>query len=304
MKALRLNSSPLVRLVILLFAVSWLTLTSCDCWNDSVQTDQQVEYDAAVQDAKATADAISKKLTAIGPENTSLIWENGVPGTRVLVATWLSDEKKCKSYTGPSLPCKAGQECPKYCYNSWVSVVPELKNLVGKNPTLLRVVQALGLPPPSPGQTLENTCIMQLYVSPAKLFRPTADPDVTRHRAEPFSSTDGFRKREDRFPVYSDMPCDTRYCPSCASGRCGMTSYRNWYQIRETYIYSKTPVSAPYPWTALGFTYDWGNHTPPHFGVSEFVINSGTKGIGVRIESCTWTGDYFSKIGNRALACI
>jgi hypothetical protein len=53
-------------------------------------------------------------------------------------------------------------------------------------------------------------------------------------------------------------------------------------------------VNSPYPWTALGYTYDWGNPTPPHYGVSEFVINSQTAGIGVFIKSCTWTGAYFN----------
>ena len=62
-----------------------------------------------------------------------------------------------------------------------------------------------------------------------------------------------------------------------------MTSYRNWYSNRRTYVYSQTSVNSPYPWTALGYTYDWGI-TPPHYGVSEFVINSGTAGIGVFIQ--------------------
>lgn len=53
-------------------------------------------------------------------------------------------------------------------------------------------------------------------------------------------------------------------------------------------------VPSPYPWTALGYTYDWGNPIPPHFGLSEFVINSGTTGIDVFIKSCKWTGDYFN----------
>jgi hypothetical protein len=92
MKALRLKSSPLlVHLVIFLFAVSCLALVSCG-GSSSAQTDPQADYNAAVQDAKTmTAAKISKNLTAIVPENANLIWENNVPGTRVLVATWIDN---------------------------------------------------------------------------------------------------------------------------------------------------------------------------------------------------------------------
>lgn len=297
MKTLRLKTSPLpVYLVILLFTVSFLTLTSCSS-NSSAGIDPQAEYNAAVQDAKTITSAkISKNLTAIVDENKNLIWENDVPGTRVLVATWIGSQAACQSYTDPNSPgCKAGQECHNYAYNTWVTVAPELKNLLGKAPTLLRVAQALGMPPPATTQTLGNTCILELYVSPSDLFRPSADPEVTDHEAELAFPPDGFRKFDDTLLVYSEMPCDPNYCDNCTvSGKCGMTSYRKWYSNCRTYVYSQTSVNSPYPWTALGYTYDWGNPVHPHYGLSEFVINSGTTGINVFIKSCKWTGDYFN----------
>ena len=297
MPSLRLKSSFLpAYLAVLVLAVLCLTLGSCG-GSSSAQTDPQADYNAAVQDAMAvTAAKISKNLTAIIPENPNLAWENNTPGTRVLVATWIGNQTACENYTDPATPgCKAGQECANYGYNSWVTVVPELKDLLGSSPSLFRVSQALGLPPPSSTQTLKNTCILELYVSPDNLFRPSPDPEVTDQEAELAFPADGFRKYDDTMLVYSEMPCDASRCPSCTqSGKCGMTSYRNWFDNRRTYIYSQTPVSSPYPWTALGYTYDWGNPTPPHYGVSEFVINSGTAGIGVFIKSCTWTGAYFN----------
>jgi hypothetical protein len=297
MKALRFKTSRLrVYFIVFLFAVSSLAFTSCGR-SISAQIDPQVDYLAAVQDAKTLSAAkISKNLTAIVPENANLRWENDVPGTRVLVATWVGSQAACQNYTNPtSSGCKVGQECPNYGFNSWVTVVPDLKNLLGNTPTLLRVAQALGLPPPSATQTLENTCMVELYVSPADLFRPSADPEVSDHEAELAFPSDRYRKFDDTLLVYSEMPCDARYCASCtSSGKCGMTSYRNWYNNRRAYVYSQTPVNSPYPWTALGYTYDWGNPTPPHYGVSEFVINSQTAGIGVFIKSCTWTGAYFN----------
>ena len=297
MKTFHLKTSRLpVYLVILLFAVSCLALTSCSK-DGSASIDPQAEYNAAVQDAQTLTSAkISKNLTAIVPENTNLIWENDVPGTRVLVATWIGNQAACQNYMDQNSPgCKEGQECQNYSYNSWVSVVPELKHLLGHYPTLLRVAQSLGLPPPAATQTLENTCILELYVSPAELFRPSADPEVSDHEAELAFPADRFRKFDDTLLIYSEMPCDPNYCDNCTgSGKCGMTSYRKWYSNRRTYVYSQTSVNSPYPWTALGYTYDWGNPIPPHFGLSEFVINSGTTGIDVFIKSCKWTGEYFS----------
>jgi len=229
MKILRLRTSPLLlNLIILLFTFSCLTFTSCGR-NSSAEVDPQAEYNAAVQDAKTmTAVKISKNLTAIVPENKNLIWENDEPGTRVLVATWIGSQAACQSYIDPTtLGCKAGQECQNYGYNSWVSVAPELKNLLGNAPTLLRVSQSLGLPPPAATQTLENTCILEIYVSPADLFRPSADPEVTDHEAELAFPADGFRKFDDTLLIYSEMPCNPSYCDNCtASGKCGMTTYR------------------------------------------------------------------------------
>jgi hypothetical protein len=297
MKIMHLKPFSLPRhLVLFLYLLSYLALTACGA-SSSAQTNPQADYNAAVQDAMTPTPAkIVKNLTAIVPENGNLRWENDLPGTRVLVATWIGNQAACESYTNPGLPgCKAGEECPGYRYNSWVTVVPELKTLVGNGATLLRVAQALGLPPPVQTQTLENTCILELYVSPADLFRPSADPEVTDQEAELGFPVDGFRKFDETLLIYSEMPCDASYCDSCtASGKCGMTSYRKWYSNRRKYIYSQTSVSGPYPWTALGYTYDWGNPVPPHHGVSEFVINSGAAGIGVFIKSCTWTGAYFN----------
>jgi hypothetical protein len=278
-------------LAALLLAVFCLGLFSCGS-SSSAASDPQSDYNAAVQDAMTMTTAkISKNLTAIRSDNGNLLWENGMAGTRVLVVTYIASQAACESYNDPGAPgCKAGQECPSYGYNSWVTAAPELKNLLGNSPTLLRVTQALGLPPPAAGKTLDNTCVLELYVSPANLFRPSPDPEVTDQEAELTFPADGFRKFDSTALVYSDMPCDTTLCSSCQSGKCGMTSYQNWFNLRRANIYTQ---SSPYPWTALGYTYDWGNPVAPHIGLSEFVINPGSAGIPVFIKSATWTRQYF-----------
>ncbi|MBK8453511.1 MAG: hypothetical protein WAQ53_14365 [Thiofilum sp.] len=43
-----------------------------------------------------------------------------------------------------------------------------------------------------------------------------------------------------------------------------------------------------YPWTRLGYTYDWGKPNNP-IGFSEFVIDKGAK---VEVKSVTTTAKY------------
>lgn len=281
---------------ILLLLVLSFSISACG-GDNSADKDPQADYVAAVQDARnISTEKISRNLTAIVPENKDLKWEDDAPGTRVLVATLLSSQTACENYVDPAAPgCKAGSECENYGFNSWVTVVPELKDLLGKDPTLLRVDQALGLPPPADGQTVDNTCIVELYVSHENLFRPSPDPEITDQEAELAFPSDGLRKFDDTRLVYSEMPCDAALCPNCtASGKCGLTTYRNWIANRSANVYSRTAVNGPYPWTGLGYTYDWGGTAPSHVGLSEFVINSGPNGIPVFIKSATSIRDYFA----------
>ncbi len=138
------SSRLLATLAAVLFAISCLAIVSCGDGGSAVQNDPQAEYAAAVLDAQAmTAAKLSRDLTALVPENKNLAWEKGVPGTRVLVATWIGSQAACQNYLDPGKPgCKAGQECTNYGFNSWVTVVPELKNLVGSE--RIRDQQRLG----------------------------------------------------------------------------------------------------------------------------------------------------------------
>lgn len=48
-----------------------------------------------------------------------------------------------------------------------------------------------------------------------------------------------------------------------------------------------------YPWTGLGYTYDWGNPQKPHLGASEFVaIATPQKQVEVEVISVTPTKEY------------
>jgi len=181
------------------------------------------------------------------------------------------------------------------------SSAPELKNLLGTKITLLRLTQVLGLQAPADGETLENTCMLEFYVSPKYLFRPSADPDVTHESIALAFDPNESQKLSNTF-IFCSKPCTLELCDCGQSGGI-MVPYKDWFNIRRSTVFSQNP----YPWTGLGYTYDWGNPNPPHFGISEFVINAGELnkvkegkyGIPVVIRSADWTGEYFKKKNNR-----
>ena len=49
------------------------------------------------------------------------------------------------------------------------------------------------------------------------------------------------------------------------------------------------PVITHFPWTRLGYTYDWGSKEPKKVGGSEFIIK---QGVTIYLHSITPTNDY------------
>jgi hypothetical protein len=159
----------------------------------------------------------------------------------------------------------------------------------------MRIAQLLGLPP---SDATNKVCFLEMWVSPSDLFRPSPDPEITDTAAEiDFPSVKyktRFRQYSTTEMVFADMNCDPAQCPACNEwNQCGFTSYENYIRNRRKYIYT---VASPYPWTGLGYTYDWGN-PDNHVGLSEFVINGkkadGSK-ISVGIKAVTDTAAYFT----------
>jgi hypothetical protein len=137
----------------------------------------------------------------------------------------------------------------------WVVVPGELKGFYLKNESLgddrlvLRLEQLYGLPPHNGKQWF-----VEMWVMPADLFRPSPDPDIADCEAEL------------DFPVWVD------------------TGYRDWFNSLKLESYNENG----YPWTRLGYTYDWGNEKS-EIGLSEFVIRAGST---VGIYSVANTLDY------------
>lgn len=281
----------LTRRVILPLLAAALTVSGCGSDSDSVDAvpsrlNLQSLYSSAVHDTRtATAAEISRKLTPITVDNPALIWENNIPGTRVLLLSWIKSSD-AKYYDGTVDPaCRVGSANCTLTADLWVTVVPAMKEFfLATLPQPLRIAQLLGVPPE---YALEDRSMVELWVSPRDLFRPCPDPEISDRECELQFPFDPFRTFAGTELVRATE----------GPGWNVFMNYTGWFYNRKTYLYANPrnyAQSAPYPWTRLGYTYDWGNTN--HVGLSEFVVHgrkqNGT-GISVGIRSLQPTADYF-----------
>ena len=223
----------------------------------------QKQYSDAVSDAKtATTDEIVSNLVPIVRCNNNLQWEDAADGSsRVLVVTWVNDGLAKAAYAD-----KEGQNInlPMDAY-PFVTTVPQVKNFcsapgIAKSILTLRLEQLLGLPPMN-----GKTKFVQLWVNPNDLFRPCPDPEVT------------------------DTTCGLEFPTGFLTVS---ANYANWF----VELYSQSYGDKGYPWTRLGYTYDWGVTTKPHVGMSEFVIKAGSS---VKVCSVSTTEEYCATTQNQ-----
>lgn len=149
---------------------------------------------------------------------------------------------------------KIGQAMP-LSREIWVTTAPEIKNFCTElsGDKALRLEQLLGLPPHS-----NKTKFVEMWVEPSDLFRPSPDPEITDSEAElNFRLSNKFLKTSD--------------------------DYIQWFDDLKAKSYGANG----YPWTRLGYTYDWGQDN--HVGLSEFVI---VKGANIEIKAVYPTLQY------------
>jgi hypothetical protein len=138
---------------------------------------------------------------------------------------------------------------------TWVSVIPDMREFFvgnvssGANLTL-RAEQLLGGP-----TGWNQSYFVEAYVRPSDLFRPSGDNEI-------------------------DDTTASLALPSNAEAW-----YKSWFNgnIISSYYPEK------FPWTRLGFTYDWGSSS--HIGLSEYVI---MKGATIYVQSVTPTAEYLN----------
>ncbi|MFA0961932.1 hypothetical protein AB9P05_08995 [Roseivirga sp. BDSF3-8] len=142
----------------------------------------------------------------------------------------------------------------KIARSIWVTVAPQMKEACssmrrGRNKPM-RIRQWLGLPPDA-----EYTHFVEMYVHPDDIFRPCPDPGITD------------RECELNFPGGLYAPADSAYMQVYSTLKAGTQGY---------------------PFTGLGYTYDWGNPRSK-VGFSEFIVKDGAVAF---ISSVTPTEVY------------
>ena len=169
----------------------------------------------------------------------NLVWsKDSVGRPRLLVVSWMKQSSTVYWPVGKTI-----KTSNVVAYRSWITSCPEMLDFLKKNSfpdsvaMHLRIAQVLGMPPDT-----KNNFFVEYWVYPENLFRPTPDPEITDHEAN-------------------------LYFPSWVS-----QGYRDWFNNEMKNKYDTTTTSA-FPWTRLGYTYDWS--TPLHpIGLSEFVVDT------------------------------
>jgi hypothetical protein len=207
---------------------------------------------------------VLNNLTVINRSNPNLTWDNQ---GRVLVATFTRKDRfeegeqiKSNNHSDPLI--------------IWVTVVPKLKNFctdyvqanseVNTRKLNERLEQLLGIKSNS-----QNTHVAKIWVDPQYLKRPAIDPEIDDSIAE--------------LPPPSHEICQDQ------NGDCD--PYQKWLKkqleeqegnreyfqnLRNNPTLVSQALPNLYPWTGLGYTYDWGIYpkTPlqTDAGLSEFII--------------------------------
>lgn len=153
----------------------------------------------------------------------------------------------------------AGKNVTTWWGETWVTVAPELQDFfrqnVDENSNLsVRAAQLLGLPP-----TCSNLFFVEMYVHPTDLFRPSLDNEIN----------------------------DT--CASLTIPQNINATYKSWFDGNTISSY----YPKKFPWTRLGYTYDWGNPMTSE-GLSEFVLK---KNATVLVNSVSSTAEYLNVWG-------
>lgn len=167
--------------------------------------------------------------------------------------------------------------------NTWVTVVPRLKSFCqdyvkshGADPAqlALRLKQRLGLPP---GPNYDR--FVELTVDPKSIsnfFRPCGDPSPSTSTCEPPSP-----------------PKPEEIKDKLKALDLGNSDEVEQYWLLTNY-YGSFAARYQYPWTALGYTFDWapkedGREDFVRWGESEFVIPAGAP---IQFVSVTETVAY------------
>ena len=275
---------PMFRARVVSILVAFFLITAfqtAPCFGEEFTSEDEKAYKAAMEDTEvAEQTEISTRLLAVVPwydtlndemlHGSSITWENPADpaNSRVLVETMVSSEDYKDLYRK-----YIGQE-HLLQFSIWVTVVPELKNyFIGSDscpPDVKRIKQLKGLNP-----AWEYSWLVQLWVDPKYLFRPTPDPEITDHEGEL-----SVRIAEENWTFPSDSNAfmtlidEKLYLEKGFIPTAEPVLFKTWFSKKaepSNYDTSGAIGGWDSPWTRLGYTYDWGDPSD-HLGVSEFRV--------------------------------
>lgn len=202
-------------------------------------------YAQALDDAMVPLPSeVVDDLLVLDRESAGVVWQDD----KVLVTTW----SRAAFYDDSYVPGHAFDLYGETWFTAGTQVADACEGLSG-DVLSLRVEQLLGLP-----EGGGRDVFLQVWVDPADLFRPCADPDITLPSC-PLASP----LRTEGEAVW--WACDPDDDDPHARWMC--TTWVNRYGASET--------QSRFPWTALGYTYDWANLDDP-VGATEFVAPAKT----------------------------
>ena len=223
------------------------------------KSSSDLTFEKAIEDAsKPELCERSKNLTSITKENPRLLWNDD---GHVLMVSWkrscLPEQKNCLASLQPKSQYKVQGD-----YALWVTTVPEIKSFV--------LMQDYLLKPTKTSQELSNLLVTRLeqYLG----LKPNSN--YTNFVEIWVDPKDLIRPCVDQ--EVNDTECDVP----------------NQSRQLDPKLIQNTKG---YPFTGLGYTYDWGNSNTD-IGASEFIVKAGAT---VTINNNQGTTEYLQGLTPR-----
>jgi hypothetical protein len=197
------------------------------------QSTDSLIYENSIRDAINPELAEIQDLISITKDNEFLSWESIDSEEYVLMVNLISTNKYHQDSVGKYYNTGG--------YDTWVTAHPEVLNRLSQDTVRaesdsIRIRQLYGFPP-----NKKCNYAIEFWVKPQDLFRPCPDLEI------------------------NDSHCDLCFPVNTP------IEHADWFNENRLKSYYKSDLYDQYPWTQLGYTYDWNPKTS-EVGLSEFVI--------------------------------